>query len=554
LTLERETMGICASRKDTTPITGTLNTNMVHERHGDVFKKYEVVHTIGEGSIGAISKARIRDKMKGGSAYHPEPQNLIQQWIPHKDHKGTLPKSQQRSVDVYYALKTIQLSRITPEYIDELRNEICILKSLDHPNIVKAYEVFEKKSQIYIVMELCSGGDLYKRLPYSERDAAKISGKLISAIKYMHDNNIVHRDLKFENIMFENNSPDAEIKVIDFGLSTKFLPEDRFMTEGVGTIYTMAPQVLQGVYTSQADLWSCGVISFMLLSSQKPFYHKLRRRAIDKIMRAEYSFDTFAWDLISNEAKDFVSKLLLLDPMKRMTATEALKHHWLHQKFILNDKKPPDDIMDDVKENLLAYKYTSDLKKVALNVIAHKSTTDEIFQLRNAFDEYDKSKDGIITFDEFKAGLKSCNISDDDMEDIFESIDVNQTGYIVYTEFLAATLEVKGRIEEERIAEAFERIDSDDNGFISKENLARLLGKDCTPERVDRLIKEADADKDGQISFQEFLNHFRKDTTMLARSTQNLNANERWDNDKQLLGLDAIIPGGKYDSERSGIQ
>lgn len=140
------------------PIKGKLNTNMVHERQGDIFRKYEVIKAIGEGSMGAISKARIKEDRKGGSAYHPEPQGVVQMLIPQGTTPGLLKESEKRQVDVYYALKTIQLARVTPDFVEELRNEIDILKSLDHPNIVKAYEVFEKKSQIYIVMELCSGG------------------------------------------------------------------------------------------------------------------------------------------------------------------------------------------------------------------------------------------------------------------------------------------------------------------------------------------------------------------------------------------------------------
>lgn len=133
-------------------------------------------------------------------------------------------------------MKSIQLSRISKEFIDELRNEIEILRNLDHPNIVKAYEVFDNSHQIYIIMELCSGGDLYAKKPYSEKEAAKIVGKLLSALKHMHAKGIIHRDLKFENIMFENTKPDAEIKLIDFGLSAKFSETNPYLYEGVGTI------------------------------------------------------------------------------------------------------------------------------------------------------------------------------------------------------------------------------------------------------------------------------------------------------------------------------
>jgi len=477
-----------------------LATKLMREREGDVLKKYEIIKIIGEGSMGSVSKARVRSNQVGGSAYKNSG-GCLSLFCPRKSKHNVL-EDERRSVEMMYALKTIILSRVSPEFIEELRNEIGILKSLDHPNIVKAFEVFENKNQkIYIVMELCSGGDLYRRLPYSEKEAAKISGKLLSAIAYMHDNDVVHRDLKFENIMFENNTPEAEIKVIDFGLSRKFLPEERTrtMTEGVGTIYTMAPQVLQGVYTSKADLWSCGVISFMLLSSQKPFYDKRRKKLIDKIMRAHFQFRGVLWEQVSSEAKDFVSKLLVLDPKERMSATQALNHAWLGKTFKLSDRRPTEDLMRDVHVHLVAYKNSSDLKKLALNVIAHKSSTDEIKNLRQVFDQYDENNDGSITFSEFKEVLaKETTLPEQEVRDIFESIDVNNNGHIMYTEFLAATLEARGNIEEERIAEAFDRIDSDDSGYISRENLKEILGPEYNNDQIDKIIGEADTNHDGK--------------------------------------------------------
>jgi calcium-dependent protein kinase len=272
-------------------------------------------------------------------------------------------------------------------------------------------------------MELCDGDDLYARAPYSEKGSALIVGKLLSAIKYMHDHGCVHRDLKFENIMFENNSPNAEIKVIDFGLSKKFLAgqTDR-MTEGVGTIYTMAPQVLQGIYTSQADLWSVGVIAFMLLSSHRPFYSKQRRVMIDQIMRADYNLQGPGWGVISQEAKDFVGNLIMLDPKTRMNATSALVHKWLSVEFKPSDRKPTDAVLLAVDEGLVVYKDTSRFKKIALNVIAHRSSTEEILELRKCFDHFDSANDGIVSFDEFRLALQKANYPEETLKEIFESI------------------------------------------------------------------------------------------------------------------------------------
>jgi len=139
-----------------------------------------------------------------------------------------------------------------------------------------------------------------------------------------------------------------------------------------GTLYSMSPQVLQGVYTSKADLWSCGVITYMLLSSHRPFYHKQRDITIDRIMRASYSFDKAYWEPISSDAKNFIDQLLVLDPMQRMDAGHALEHAWLTKETHLSDRLPDPLTSEVVKESLVNYKNTSELTKIALNVIAHK--------------------------------------------------------------------------------------------------------------------------------------------------------------------------------------
>ena len=235
--------------------------------------------------------------------------------------------------------------------------------------------------------------------------------------------------------MFETTADNSEVKVIDFGLSKKFRPGDqkRTMTEGVGTVYTMAPQVLQGVYTSQADLWSLGVITFMLLASQKPFHHKKKSILIDRIMRNDYAFDSEIWKSVSDESKDFIRHLLVIDPQQRMDADAALKHRWLSTEYSLSDRRPDEALMKQVEDNLVAYKHTSALKKVALNVIAHKSSPHEIYQLRKAFQQYDIENNGTISFDEFKEALKRSHYGDKELEEIFSSIDINATGNIMYT-------------------------------------------------------------------------------------------------------------------------
>ena len=194
----------------------------------------------------------------------------------------------------------------------------------------------------------------------------------------------------------------------------------------------MAPQVLQGVYTSQADMWSCGVITYMLLSSHRPFYNKRRKVMIDRIMRCDYTFEKDYWRPISDEAKDFISKLLVLDPKIRYKAEQAQKHQWMYKEFKLEDRAPSESMTERVADNLIFYKDTVALKKIALNVIAHKSRTDDILQLRKAFDQFDTANNGVISFDEFKEALKDkCSYTDQNIMEMFESIDVNHVRIVV---------------------------------------------------------------------------------------------------------------------------
>jgi calcium-dependent protein kinase len=489
-------------------------TNMIFtaSSRGDVSKYYDVLRVLGEGSMGSVSLAKKKKNFVGGSAYTQ---------ITKKGLFGRIVQIRKRAPlevigaadNKLYALKSIILSRVSDEFIDELRNEITILQSLDHPNIVKAYEVYETSVNIYLVLEHCSGGDLYSRTPYSEKDSAKIVGKLLSAITHMHNHNITHRDLKFENIMFESQAEDAEIKLIDFGLSKKIDGGKKYMTEGVGTVYTMAPQVLRGVYNSQADLWSIGVITYMILSNTKPFFGKKRRHVVTRILRGTFTFYSPAWENISLEAKTFVTQLLEVDPKVRLNAEQALAHPWLSKEFALSERAPDSAMMESVHDNIVNYGAVSEFKKMALMVIAHKSTTEEIMVMRKAFDAFDTGNNGTISLEEFKAAMEKADTkySESDIEDLFRTVDIGADGEIYYLEFLAATLEAHGRITEERLAEAFDRIDSDDSGMISKQNLIDLLGKNYSVGKIDQMLEEANIGSDRGINFDKFRKIFREE-------------------------------------------
>ena len=345
--------------------------------------------------------------------------------------------------------------------------------------------------------------------------------------------------VKYENIMFA--SPDSSnVKIIDFGLSKKYADKGH-LHDTVGTVYTvrsslpvreftnsptsitgyqdslrpflssgifqlqMAPEVILGDYNNKVDMWSVGVIAFMLLSSSLPFYGKTRAHVIKRIMACQYSYKSRRWQKVSEDAKLFVSKMLQKDGSKRPSAGEALSSKWLKRHFVTRAEEEDYVMMDRVFATISTFAKYGRLKKLALLVIAYKSTDEEIGFLRRIFKKFDKLKDGEISLPEFKEALDEYNYSDEELEIMFDGIDIDQTGKIHYSEFLAATIETHRSIDEERIAEAFDRLDSDDSGYITVGNLKSFLGDDVREEYLDAIIQEADIVKDHRISYDEFL-------------------------------------------------
>jgi Ca2+-binding EF-hand superfamily protein len=279
--------------------------------------------------------------------------------------------------------------------------------------------------------------------------------------------------------------------------------------ETLGTIYTMSPEVLRGDYDKQADMWSIGVVTFQLLANEKPFWGDTTQEVANRVLVGKFTFDAPVWKKISWQAKDFIKKLLVMDPRARLTAQRALNHPWI------SDLTRKSDISSSSAQQLMkslsGFEKSSELKKLALQVIAHKTTTDEIMQMREVFHAIDVDHDGRITLKEFKnAHRGTCSAKE--IEQLFKSIDVDESGSIDYTEFLAATLEAQGEIREQHIKDAFDVFDLDQNGFISPEEIRTVSGNEADLDYIDRLVKEADTNKDGKISFAEFQAAVRKTT------------------------------------------
>lgn len=307
--------------------------------------------------------------------------------------------------------------------------------------------------------------------------------------------------------MFATPKPNADVKIIDFGLSKKYCQDDEMMHDAVGTVYSMSPEVLTGDYTNKVDIWSVGVLAFMLLSSSMPFYGKCRKDVLRKVLKGKFTFKSRTWRYVSTNAKQFIVALLEVDPTVRPTAEQALHSPWLdtlvrRRSLSMDHSKQRDQVQASL-ENFAGYTI---LKKLALMVVAHKSTSEEIGFLRRMFHRFDRSNVADITLDEFKIALQDYEYTEAECQRLFHGMDLDNSGVVHYSEFLAATIEAHGDISEERLAEAFDRIDADDSGYITVGDLRELLGDSVPSSYLNRIIDEADgADHDHKINYAEFL-------------------------------------------------
>ena len=409
------------------------------------------------------------------------------------------------------------LSKLNIKNLEKFRREIEILKKMDHPNIIKLYEVYESERSLYLVMEECKGGEIFDRIiqhiqekkMYSEKDAAIIFEQVMSCIAYCHNRNICHRDLKPENLLYLNagDEKDNRIKVIDFGLSQAC---DRLKTK-VGTAYYVSPEILSGNYTHLCDIWSAGVILYILLSGDPPFNGANDNEIYTKIAQMKFSFPERKWKNISNDAKDLLCHMIVPEN-ERYTAEQVLAHPWFK-----NASDVPLSSIEFNDQNLfMNFVNGSFIKKMGLMFIASRLDENEINNLKNVFSAIDKGKDGQISFEELKKGLmelKSTHLSEEELKKMFDSIDVDKNGKIDYTEFIAATIEGANYYRQERLLEAFENFDKDGSGQISKSELLETLkAEKCQEKEIEKFIKAVDKDGNGKISIEEFMALMKEDT------------------------------------------
>ncbi|KAE9618352.1 hypothetical protein Lal_00047605 [Lupinus albus] len=431
-----------------------------------------------------------------------------------------------------YACKSIPKRKLLcKEDYDDVWREIQIMHHLsEHPNVVQIQGTYEDSVFVHLVMELCAGGELFDRIiqkgHYSEKEAVKLIKTIVGVVEACHSLGVIHRDLKPENFLFDTPGEDAKMKATDFGLSVFYKP-GQYFHDVVGSPYYVAPEVLCKQYGPHVDVWSAGVILYIILSGVPPFWAETEAGIFKQILHGEVDFASEPWPNISESAKDLVKKMLDRDPKGRISAHEVLCHPW-----IVDDTVAPDKPLDSaVLTRLKHFSAMNKLKKMALRVIAERLSEEEIGGLKELFKMIDTDNSGTITFEELKNGLKrvGSNLMESEIKSLMEAADIDNNGTIDYGEFLAATLHLNKMEREENLVAAFAYFDKDGSGYITIDELQQACKDFGLGEvRLDDMIEEIDTDHDGRIDYGEFAAMMKKGDPDMGRSRTmkgNLNFN-----------------------------
>ncbi|KAL2468206.1 calcium-dependent protein kinase 29 [Forsythia ovata] len=426
-----------------------------------------------------------------------------------------------------YACKSISRRKlVTEKDVQDVRREIMILQHLTgQPNIVEFKGAYEDMKTLHLVMELCSGGELFDKITakgyYSEKEAARIGRQIVNVVHVCHFMGVMHRDLKPENFLLVSRDENSPLKATDFGLSV-FIEQGKRYKDIVGSAYYVAPEVLGQNYGKEIDVWSAGVILYILLSGSPPFWAETDKGIFKAISDGYVDFHCSPWPSISKAAKDLIRKMLTMDPKQRITAAQALEHPWLKEDGEASDKPIDSAVLIRMKQ----FRAMNKLKKLALKVIAENLSEEDIKGLKQMFDNMDTDGSGTITFEELKTGLSmlGSKLSEAEIRQLMEAADVDKNGSIDYIEFITVTMHRHRLEKEENLYKAFQYFDKDSSGFITRDELRHAMqqygmGDEAT---IDEVINDVDTDKDGRINYDEFVAMMRKGTVDNKNETANL--------------------------------
>eukprot|EP00440_Ansanella_granifera_P062977 gb/GFBE01068290.1/.p1 GENE.gb/GFBE01068290.1/~~gb/GFBE01068290.1/.p1 ORF type:complete len:565 (+),score=104.08 gb/GFBE01068290.1/:1-1695(+) len=450
-----------------------------------------------------------------------------------------------------YALKTIRKQAVSSAKLRSLSAEVEIYLTLDHPNIAHLQHVYETDAEINLLLECCEGGEMYDRLHkrgvYTDADAARATCQMLRAIGHLHSRNIVHRDIKLENFLYENDDDDAELKLIDFGFAKLWDPST-LMLASCGSIAYVSPDVVLGRgYTNKCDLWGVGVILWMILTGYPPF-HGSERVMMNNIKAGKPDWNhSKRWAPVSPEAIDLIKCLLNKDPEKRPDVAQALRHPWLDRK---NQQLQSAKLSRGALRSLSAYSKASRVRRAVLLLLAQELGPEETRELRDAFIAIDKSNEGTICLRDLKEAIRSssamspvrqsaakdaclglsspstsparkrsqtqeaaspispartlCRANSMTLSELFGILDANGDERIYYSDFLAATMEARLRLREEAVRSTFRRLDADCSGTVGVNDMRAVLGANFEEAEVASFMAEMDC-TGGEIGYESFL-------------------------------------------------
>jgi calcium-dependent protein kinase len=453
---------------------------------------------------------------------------------------GSVILATSRRTGVAYAVKSFSSASLNQSEKDMLAAELGIFLSMDHPHVARLMAVYETGARVSMVMECLEGGELLERLEekkvFTEGDAAHATWQMLLALSYLHNEGVVHRDLKLENFLYEQRDG-RFLKMIDFGFSI-FFQKSIDMKDSCGTVFYIAPEVLNGRYQgSSCDMWSLGVVVFALLSGYMPFDGKSDEDIVRAIKSGKYKMHPSRWSHISPTARDFVMRLLRRSPGDRMTAQQALGHPWLarfsERGCVGLDSSSPSSTgssellpADDVAGAFLSFARATRFQQACMQMMAWTLPAEERRQLRDTFLEMDASRTGVIRFSELDQLLdERCGMSQLDRRSIREAmevLDIDHDEEVHYSDFLAVMMALRLRQQDcGAIEEAFRRFDSKGLGYLTEEGLQKTLGEEVCPAELRRTFPLLDIDRDGRIHLDSFAAYLRGAlATSSASSTQ----------------------------------
>ena len=474
----------------------------------------------------------------------------INKVLGHPGQYGVVREAVRKSNNEKLACKILSKHRfrdkkIKKSFFEDIRVEVYLLSaSSDHPNIVRLYEVFEDIQNVYMIMSCCDGGELFDRIQsdegFNEMQASILFRQMVSATYYVHSRGIAHCDLKPENFLFCDKKENSKLVLIDFGMA-KIVQWRKYYKRMNGTPYYIAPEVLDGRYNESCDMWSLGVILFIMIFGFPPFfdqnenknkrdesdkviYDKIRRGFIPKV-QGNYG-NWFPSDHpISASCRDLISRLLRTNVADRMTAEEALEHPWINQSDEEqttngNTKKLTrvSIVNLTIIHSLQGYRQHCALQSEILKILRECNylNSSQMKCVKEFFDAADINGDGKISADELYEALKTIDkdITPGDAKSILQSLDANNDGYMDWNELLSSRINRKLQSKEERLRKVFKALDLDNSGKISADELKAALEsinemKTIKIEQCMELIKEADLNNDGEIDFEEFITMFQ---------------------------------------------